>query len=170
MPILLGKKDIMDKKSLVALIWLCAVLGVGAHEAFAADATASKPFDKNSVKAGAKPSGNAARQAADFAVQKQYQQERAACLAGTTGQEREACLREAAAALKEASSGRFNDDAAQIERNLLRRCEDLAAQDKLSCERKMRGEGEASGSVQGGGVVRRIVTVVPAPAASAPSN
>lgn len=136
----------MNKPIGAALLCLSAVLGMGANDA------------------------NAADKAAVAAAQKLYQQERAACLAGTTGQEREACLREAAAALKEASSGRFNDDAAQLERNRLRRCEDLAAAEKLTCERKLRGEGESSGSVQGGGVVRRIVTVVPAPAASAPSN
>ena len=152
----------MDKLALAGLLCLSAMFGIGANDASAAD--------KASAKAVAKPSGNAAHQAAVSAAQKLYQQERAACLAGSTGQEREACLREAAAALKEASSGRFNDDALLIERNLLRRCEDLAAQDKLICERKMRGEGETSGSVQGGGVVRRIVTEVPAPAASAPNN
>lgn len=160
----------MNKLALAALIWLSTLFGIGANDAIAADTTATKPSDKGVVKAGAKPSGSAANQAAVSAAQKLYSQERAACLAGTTGQEREACLREAAAALKEASSGRFNDDAAQLERNRLRRCEDLATEDKLTCERKLRGEGEASGSVQGGGVVRRILTVVPAPAASAPSN
>lgn len=160
----------MDKLALTALIWLSALFGMGVQDALAADAAATKASGKSFVKAGAKPSGNTASQAAASAAQKLYQQERAACLAGTTGQQREACLREAAAALKEASSGRFNDDAAQIERNRLRRCEDLPATEKLACERTMRGEGEASGSVQGGGVVRRIVTVVPAPAASAPSN
>ena len=145
---------LVQRLTLTALFCLSAMLGTGAGDANAADKAVAKPGDK----------------AAMAAAQKLYQQERAACLAGTTGQEREACLREAAAALKEAGSGRFNDDTAQIERNRLRRCEDLSAQDKLICERKMRGEGETSGSVQGGGVVRRIVTVVPAPAASAPSN
>lgn len=164
------KEDILDKLAFAVLIWLSALFGVGANDVFAADAAAAKTSGKGVAKAGTKPSGNTSSQSAVSAAQRLYQQERAACLAGTTGQEREACLREAAAALKEASSGRFNDDAAQAERNRLRRCEDLAAQDKLDCERAVRGEGEASGSVQGGGVVRRIVTVVPAPAASVPSN
>lgn len=160
----------MDKLAYTALVGLIALFGMGVQDALAADAAATKASGKSFVKADAKSSGNTSSQSAVSAAQRLYQQERAACLAGTTGQEREACLREAAAALKEASSGRFNDDAAHIERNRLRRCEDLAAQDKLDCERAVRGEGEASGSVQGGGVVRRIVTVVPAPAASAPSN
>lgn len=144
----------MDMPALLGLCCLSAMFSMGANDAYAADKAAAKPGDK----------------ATATAAQKLYQQERAACLASTTGQEREACLREAAAALKEAGSGRFNDDTAQIERNRLRRCEDLAAQDKLICERNMRGEGETSGSVQGGGVLRSIVTVVPATAASAPSN
>ena len=153
-PALLPLPWLLLKLALAALACLGAMLIIGARDASAADKAAVKPAEK----------------ATATAAQKLYQQERAACLAGSTGQERDACLREAAAALKEASSSRFNDDAAQIERNRLRRCEDLAAQDKLICERKMRGEGETSGSVQGGGVLRSIVTVVPATAASAPSN
>ena len=160
----------MNKLACIALILLSALLGIGVQDAIATDTATTKASGKSVVKADAKASGNTANQAAVAAAQKLYQQERAACLAGTTGQDRDACLREAAAALKEASSGRLNDDATQAERNRLRRCEDLAAQDKLTCERKLRGEGETSGSVQGGGVVRRIVTVVPASAASAPSN
>jgi hypothetical protein len=109
---------------------------------------------------------------ADLAqAQQVYQQERAACLAGRTGQDRDSCLREAQAALKEASSARA-DDPAQLERNRLRRCDDLAAQAREACLRMMRGEGEQGGSVEGGGIVRRIVTVLPAPsgAASAPGR
>lgn len=115
------------------------------------------------------PSAFGADRAALAQAQKLYQQERAACLEGRTGQDRETCLKEAVAALKEASSTR-TEDAAQLERNRLRRCDDLSATEQAACLRTMSGEGEVRGSVQGGGVVRQIVTIIPAPAASAPSN
>jgi hypothetical protein len=117
------------------------------------------------------PGAFVADRAALAQAQQVYQQERAACLAGRTGQERESCLREAAAALKEATSVQPAADPAQLERNRLRRCDDLAAQAREACQRMMRGEGEQGGSVEGGVVVRRIVTVIPpAGAASAPSR
>lgn len=94
-----------------------------------------------------------------------YQQERAACLGGNTGQERNACLREAAAALQEARRGGLNDGAqaaAKYEANRRYRCEGLPEQERLACLARIGGQGTTSGSVAGGGIYRELVTKVPA--------
>lgn len=89
-----------------------------------------------------------------------YRQYRADCLAGRTHQDRATCLREAGAALQEARRGRLDNgaDASTWQRNALQRCERQPAEDRADCERLARGEGKVSGSVEGGGVIKEIVT------------
>jgi hypothetical protein len=74
--------------------------------------------------------------------------------------------REAAAARREAMQdmkrGRVEEDPAVYEKNRLMRCNYLPAGDRQDCERRMRGEGTTSGSVEGGGIYRELRTVVPA--------
>lgn len=102
--------------------------------------------------------GNAAADA-----QKVYQRDRAACLSGTTGQDRAACLREASAALQEAKGGRLGNSDAEFERNRLLRCDQQPAEDRAACIRRMNGEGFTSGSVKGGGIYRELTVPVAAP-------
>ncbi len=92
-----------------------------------------------------------------------YQRDRAACLEGTSGQERAACLREASAALQEAKSGRLADNESEFERNRLLRCDQQPAEDRAACIRRMNGEGFSSGSVKGGGIYRELTVPVAAP-------
>lgn len=98
-----------------------------------------------------------------------YRQERAKCLDGRSQQDRATCLQEAGAALAEARRGRLDnhEDAATLARNALLRCQRQRAEDRPDCERLARGEGARSGSVEGGGVIKEIVTrtagPVPAP-------
>lgn len=89
-----------------------------------------------------------------------YQRDRAACISGQTSQDRATCLREAGAALQEARRGNLDDGQAQFERNRLLRCEKQPPEDRQDCVRRMRGEGSISGSVEGGGILRELVTPV----------
>jgi len=89
-----------------------------------------------------------------------YQRERAACNSGQTGQDRATCLREAGAARVEARRGGLDEGQGQLERNRLLRCDSQPPQDRQDCVRRMNGEGVTSGSVQGGGILRELVTPV----------
>jgi hypothetical protein len=91
-----------------------------------------------------------------------YQQERAACNSVQSREDRATCLREAGAALQEAKRGRSGDGQSSYEQNRLIRCERLPAGEREDCQRRMRGEGSVSGSVEGGGVYRELRTAVPA--------
>lgn len=95
------------------------------------------------------------------ADQSRYQQERAACLNGSSGQDRETCLREAGAALQERQRNTLTDADRQFERNREIRCDPLPAGDREDCVRRMRGEGFVSGSVESGGIYRETRTIVP---------
>lgn len=104
-----------------------------------------------------------------------YQQDRAKCMAGRSHQDRATCLQEAGAALQEARRGRLDngEDARTLQQNALMRCQRQPVEERPACERLVRGEGSRSGSVEGGGVIKEVVTrtvgPVPAtPAASAP--
>ena len=89
-----------------------------------------------------------------------YQQERARC-ARQPSEDRAACIREAAAALQASRRGQLDDGAVSYEQNKLARCSYLRGDDRQACERRMRGEGTVSGSVEGGGLYRELVTRVP---------
>jgi len=113
----------------------------------------------------------AARHAAPGSPEAQYQQDRADCLAGRTQQDRATCLKEAGAALVEARRGGLTSaDAGTLQRNAVARCQRQPAEDRADCERLARGEGRTSGSVEGGGVIKEIVTRTVGPAPVAPAN
>ena len=99
--------------------------------------------------------------AADRSVaQADYQRDRAACNSGQSGQDRATCLKEAGAALVEARRGGLDDGRGQLEKNRLLRCDSQPPQDRDDCVRRMNGEGTTSGSVEGGGILRELVTPV----------
>jgi len=90
-----------------------------------------------------------------------YQRERAACISGQTSQDRATCMREAEAARQEARRGQIDDDdEAQFEQNRMRGCDGLPPEDREDCVRLKSGEGSTSGSVEGGGIYRELVTPV----------
>ena len=111
------------------------------------------------------PPSSAVSAAAANAV---YQRERAACASDATQQGRVTCLKEAGAAHAEAKRQMLGngEGARALQQNAERRCDQVAAGDRDHCLRKARGEGAVSGSVDGGGVLKTLVTPVPAPAAS----
>jgi hypothetical protein len=78
------------------------------------------------------------------------------------GEDQQACVREAGAARQAARRGDLDDQAGAYEKNKLARCAYLPEADRALCERRMRGEGTVSGSVEGGGVYRELTVTVPA--------
>lgn len=96
-------------------------------------------------------------------AQQRDQAERAACLQGQTGQARDACLKEAAAALAESRRGNLGTPDADLRANALKRCEPLPAADRAACEQRVR-EGQTSGSVPGGGTLTTHTQTMPASA------
>lgn len=96
-------------------------------------------------------------------TQERYRRERAACLKGGSNQALETCLREARAAQGEARRNGLSSPAQPaLETNQQARCAPLPPADRDDCLRRMRGEGTVSGSVREGGILRELVTVVPA--------
>ena len=88
-------------------------------------------------------------------------QERQNCMDGKTNQDRATCLREAGAAKQEANRGNLRDTG-DYTKNNSKRCDTLPPDQKADCERRSMGEGSVSGSVGSGGVVRELVTPIPA--------
>jgi hypothetical protein len=87
-------------------------------------------------------------------IEARYRSERAACDSNPAVRDRAACRREAAAARDAARKGPFGDEQAAYEKNALARCEALPEAERDNCKRRTRGEGETSGSVEGGGILR----------------
>lgn len=83
----------------------------------------------------------------------QYERERADCITGRSQQPRDVCLREAGAAYAQGRQGKLisqSDRSEQWAANALKRCQVQPPEDREMCERRVR-EGQAAGSVQGGG-------------------
>lgn len=98
------------------------------------------------------------------AIDAQYQRDRSACAGKQDPESREACLREAGAVRQGALRGKVDDNPtpSDLRRNALVRCQaHQDALDRSNCERRMLGEGQAQGSVEGGGVLREITTTIP---------
>ncbi len=95
-------------------------------------------------------------------AQSTYEQDRAACLRSDSQHERTSCLREAGAVRAQGQNrAPASTPEARME-NAMKRCAELPPENKSTCERMVRGEGNVSGSVAGGGQIRELVTTVPA--------
>ncbi|MBW0169196.1 MAG: hypothetical protein ACT6SF_14895 [Hydrogenophaga sp.] len=94
-----------------------------------------------------------------------YHRDRAACQAMASAPDRTHCLRDVAAARQQAQSkgAAPSPSPQELERNAVQRCQAQPPEQQAICERMARGEGSVSGSVQGGGVIRELVTQEPAP-------
>jgi hypothetical protein len=109
-------------------------------------------------------------------VQAKYLQDRAVCLSGHANQDRATCLQEAGAARAEALRGGLSSPAStDYQHNAQLRCADLPKPERGDCVARMAGQGRVEGSVASGGLLRELVTPVPAaspadPAASAPGQ
>ena len=119
-----------------------------------------------------------AEQGGATGAQQRYEQERARCQSGQSGQDLRTCLREAGAALQAARQGQLDDHNARYMRNALERCKPLPPDEAKDCRDRIAGQGTVSGSVKGGGLYREKVTVevgepsnaveAPAPAEATP--
>lgn len=96
-------------------------------------------------------------------IEARYQNERTAC---ENAQDKAACLHEAAAARAEARRGTLEGTSSAYEQNALARCAALPADERDSCARRVRGEGEVRGSVSEGDIIReyREMTLPSSPA------
>jgi hypothetical protein len=116
----------------------------------------------------------AAQPATEPGAAERNRREVAACRDTAKPENRAACLEDAMVAYREARRGALGDgvvvNATELQANQLRRCDALkTAADKDDCLARMRGQGTTSGSIEGGGIYRELVTrtVGPVPAASA---
>lgn len=90
-----------------------------------------------------------------------YQQERAACMNGTSNQDRATCLKEAGAALGEARRNALGTSSGDtLARNRMARCDALPGSEREDCEVRMQ-HGTMSGSAREGGILREIERPVP---------
>ena len=100
-----------------------------------------------------------------------YRIERAACLNGSSSQDRTTCLKEAGAARAEARKPGQRQAEPDYLANALARCDRQTEAERPDCRRMVQGAGSSSGSVAEGAIVRELVTRTvgkPAGAASAP--
>ena len=97
-----------------------------------------------------------------------YRDQLEACRSGTTYQQREDCVREVRAAQAARQHGQLRDGSDHTA-NALARCEVYRAQEDVqACRARVMGQGDVSGSVAGGGLLRQYEYTVPAePAPSA---
>ncbi len=95
----------------------------------------------------------------------QYQREKATCSNGQSNQDRATCLREAGAAYQQAKQGKLsNSPGMPYNQNALERCKILPPQDQADCQRRIDSPSDIEGSARSGGILRKDVTIVPAPA------
>jgi hypothetical protein len=89
-------------------------------------------------------------------INARYQAERAACMNGSSNQDRTTCLKEAGAAMAEAKRGNLDTSKAAIREDKTARCDALPGEQKDACLKRMAGQGTVTGSVRDGGVLREI--------------
>ncbi len=98
----------------------------------------------------------------DPAVNETFQRDLAACQKVADADARKDCRREAYAVRDEARRGTLAEGT-DFEQNRFARCEvHKDPTERSYCERRMRGEGTVSGSVEGGGLLRELKVIVPA--------
>ena len=142
--------------------WMAAVLSCLTAQAGSAEL--AKPASAASAASATSTRATATALSADAV----YQRERAVCNQDATPQGRSTCLKEAGAAHAEAKRKQLGngEDGQALGQNTEMRCRHAAIADQDRCLRMARGEGTVSGSVDGGGLLKTLVTPVAAPAAS----
>ncbi|EHR69968.1 hypothetical protein BurJ1DRAFT_1095 [Burkholderiales bacterium JOSHI_001] len=103
-------------------------------------------------------SAQAAGKPAHLTPQQRYQQEAAACMRLGQADNRSNCLSEASTQLAQTQPTPASEAPAALSENALKRCEPLPDGLRQDCELRMRGAGTVSGSVEGGGIYRELVT------------
>jgi len=104
-----------------------------------------------------------------------YQKERANCETGNTSQDRATCLKEAGAALDEKKKGKLDNSGSAVA-NATDRCNLVPAKDKADCLARVVGplgpnqRVTATGSVEGGGMIKETTTTIPGQVIVIPSE
>lgn len=79
------------------------------------------------------------------------------------------CMSRAEFEITRSRQAALDADPAQYLRNALARCEGVKGVDQQDCVSRIKGAGTTSGSVEGGGIYRELLTVIPGkPAEPAP--
>ena len=91
-------------------------------------------------------------------AKERYQAEKTVCIEGKSHQDSATCLKEAQAALAESKTRPAPPARADYAQHALMRCKTLPADERDACQRRIEGEGSSSGSVEGGGILREVVT------------
>jgi glutamine cyclotransferase len=93
-------------------------------------------------------------------VEARYQQDRAACVAGHTAEDQATCLKEAGAARNERLAGiDLTEGSPDYRQNQLERCKIFTEPaDARECRLRIE-QGNVSGSVRDGGILRELTTV-----------
>lgn len=86
-------------------------------------------------------------------------QERAWCMVNTEGTARADCLRATAAAASEKRRGVPDNNSTDYVGNAVARCNIFMGEERIACQARVIGLGNASGSVKGGGVIKDVTTV-----------
>lgn len=94
-------------------------------------------------------------------AQSRYREDMAFCNSGQSSQYISTCRMEARNALAEAKRGTLSNGAAEYSRNAVRRCAEFQGDDRTACEARVFGPARVEGSVEGGGVLRESVMVIP---------
>lgn len=116
----------------------------------------------------AMPSAQAATTAE---IDAQYRADVERCNRGETAQDKQTCLREAAAARDEAQRNRLTDANTAYGQNQMQRCQSLPAGQREECMKQMSGQDtRVMGSVEGGGVLRETTITIPAQTNQAPGT
>lgn len=133
----------------------CAVLAAG----LALAAWVALPTSLWAAPASAAPTSDAIAKA-----EAAYRADRAACLSGASQQDQATCLKEAGAILAERRRGSANTGTPQatLRANAVNRCAVQPPAERHDCERLAMGDGSQQGTVASGGVIKELVTVIPA--------
>jgi hypothetical protein len=103
-------------------------------------------------------------------IEAQYNADVARCTQ-STAIDRQACLREAAAARGEARQNHLSDPNTSFSQNQMQRCQSLPQGQREECLRQMSGQDtRVMGSVEGGGVLRETTITIPAEPTQVPGT
>ena len=83
------------------------------------------------------------------------------CAYGASRSGHAGCMAKGEYELTRSRQAALDRDPAQYQRNAQVRCEGLSEEDKRLCVARMQGQGTTTGSVEGGGIYRELITREP---------
>lgn len=98
---------------------------------------------------------------ANAEAQARFREDMAFCNSGQSSQPLNVCRTEARNALAEAKRGTLTDAPDQHASNAVQRCSVFQGNDRSACEARVFSPSRVDGSVEGGGLVRESIVIVP---------